>query len=508
MINTKITINGTEHNDYQNLKVYKSVDAFNSAGNFIAILDSPFGRHANDFVVGEEVQIFADQDADPTTNIFTGVLEKVRFFSSGINQKVELSGRDYTLRLQDTTVEPVVYTQSEVSTIVTDIMNNNVPDITLTNVDVTTTTLPRIAFNHENAFDAIRQLADLSGFTFYVDEDKDLHFEEKQLISSGITLNNTNTIRNNYDTTRENMANSIWVYGDRQLTGVTEEINNNGSPWGGAPGSVFTLTYKPHNTEVNLLGSTRIGGVFGMIASATSGIDYLVSFEDRQVIFVSGTSLGYSTIPASGGSAIINYDREVPIVKFGENTSSIGQYGKKVKVINDKTIKDPDTALSILFRELEKGDPFRGLEILYKGWDTFTPGDTINAVLDDYGLNETDIPILSVAYVFDANTVNSEKVITVKLDKKINDITDEITDLRRRLNAIEAQDRKETDVITRLLQGQGSTLVVGSYWEVRERDIEDSFILQNNDNSIIGTSLLGDRRAGSYALLRSGGYSY
>ncbi|KKK90220.1 hypothetical protein LCGC14_2725250, partial [marine sediment metagenome] len=67
---------------------------------------------------------------------------------------------------------------------------------------------------------------------------------------------------------------------------------------------------------------------------------------------------------------------------------------------------------------------------------------------------------------FDKNTVNSEKVIKFKLDKKILDITDQITDIRKRIDAIESQDRQESDVITRLIQGTGSFQPIGSSWFV------------------------------------------
>jgi hypothetical protein len=41
-------------------------------------------------------------------------------------------------------------------------------------------------------FDALKQLAQLSGYIFYVDVDKDLHFEMAENVSSGVTLDNTN----------------------------------------------------------------------------------------------------------------------------------------------------------------------------------------------------------------------------------------------------------------------------------------------------------------------------
>ena len=44
----------------------------------------------------------------------------------------------------------------------------------------------------------------------------------------------------------------------------------------------------------------------------------------------------------------------------------------------------------------------------------------------------------NISYNFTPQTIQSEKIISVRLDTKILDITDEITDIRKRLNDIEA----------------------------------------------------------------------
>jgi len=519
MIHTKITVGGVTHNDYQTMRISKAISDYNSSSDYTIIYDSPFGRHDNDFTVGNEIIIYAD-NIDASTILFKGILETIKFVGKGVQQKVELRGRDYSLRLQDVTVEPVVYTNSEVSTIVKNIISSNVTeDITVNNVNTTTTTLDRISFNHESIFDALTQLGKLAGFIFYVDSDKDLHFEQRENVDSGIDLDNTNIYSCIFNETREGMANSIWVYGDRALTGIREELTLNGSPWGGRSGSEYILTYKPHTTEVEYLNNVKKGGVFGMAVVSTSGPDYLVNFHDRKLIFQSGTEIGYDAVPISGGSVIVNYNREVPIVKMGEDKDSITIYGKKVKVINDKSIKDPILAMDLVKKELEDSSPFKGLEIGYKGWLDIIVGQTVDITLSDFGLSET-VGILSVDYKFDKNTVQSQKVIKFRLDKKVKDITDEITDLRKRLGYIESQDRQSSDIITRLEQAAGSLVIVGSYWEVKTRTTGSSFILgqigtQTNPHaggrlgSIIGSGInfLGDSRT-AFSVQTSGGYNY
>lgn len=479
-VQTNITVAGTTVVDYKNLKIERSQGDFNASSTFRAILDTPSGRHATDFTVGDEVVVKADQDASPTTKIFTGILEKKEFRGKGTTQELVLRGRDFSARLQDVTVEPSVFTNSEVSTIVTNIMDNFVVDVTTNNVNVTETTLARISFNQESVFDALKQLSKLSGFVFFVDEDKDLHFEQAAITSSGVTLDNTNTILAVSQRTREQFANRVWVYGDRYFANF-KEILLAGSPFDGTDsGSVFTLVAKPHNTEVttsDFIGNVLVGGIFGLTQTATSGPDYLVNFHDREIIFVSGTDVGYSALVTSGGSVIVNYDREIPIVKFGEDRSSIEKFGPKTKVINDKTIKDPATATAILKKELEDTEPSRKLELDLKSWFTFKVGETVTLNLPDFDLVDTNVPILNITYKFDRNTIQSEKIITVRLDEKVQDIVDELNDLRKRLELIEGSDRQDTDVITRLEITTGSSLIVGSYFEVRKAWLGSGFVL-------------------------------
>lgn len=486
VIQTKVEVDGVEFSDYQNMRVSKTTNNFNSISNYRIRYDSPYGRHNDDFSVGDTIEIFAD-GTDASTTLLKGIIDRVKFIGRGTSQVVDLIGRDFTSRLNDSTVLPVVYTDSEISTIVTNIIDNNVPNVTTNNVDVTETTLQRMVFNHSSVFDALTELAELAGYFFYIDSDSDLHFEKKDNVDSGISLDNTNITRMLSNTTREGMANSIWVYGDRQLSGFREVNINNGSVFGG---SVFTLLSKPHNTLIEYLGNPLKGGVHEMAVSPTSGPDYLVSFEDKQLIFQSGTEIGYSSIPISGGSILSVYDREIPIVKFGENEDSINAFGKKVKVINDKTIRDPTTALDILKSELEKSDPFNGLEVNINGWFDITPGNTLKVTLDDFNIDKT-IGILDVDYTFDKNTIQSEKVIKVRLDTKILDITDQITDLHRRLGLIEAQDRQDSDIITRLMQATGSASVVGSMWWIQTRTQTGSTLYLSDSTVTYGTLASG-----------------
>ncbi len=490
MIRVSFSHDSTIFTDFKNLKVQITNGDYNSSASFQVVFDSPFGRHNDDFTIGKEIVIKADKDANPTTTIFTGILERVQFKGFNNTETVALSGRDFSARLMDATVEPQVFTNSEISTIVKNIIDNNVSDITTTNVKVTNVTLPRISFNHKPVFDALEQLAQLAGFRFYVDVNKDLHFEEKDSSSSGIVLDNTNIVRGRFDTTREGIANKVWVYGARQLTGFQEFFSGGSPNVGGKTGSVFTLKSKPFSTEVrtsDFPGSVLIGGIFNLFEGPVSGVnapDYLVNFEDRQIILISGTDTGKNNLITSGGSVIVDYDRETPLVKFGMSRPSVTAFGPKTLIINDKAIKDPEQAKQILNKALEAGTPLDKSEFDLKGWFTFTIGQTVEAIMSDFNINEPTWPILNITYIFDKNSVESERVIKVRLNNKITDITDTVKELSRRIGALEAEDLQAGDFLTRLEFSLGSLVNIGSAWSVAKRGLGSSWIL---DNRVIGS---------------------
>src|SRR3990167_10570406 len=190
-IYAEVTIDGTKYTDAKSINIRNSIGDNNSASSFSITFPNWDGIHKTDFSINDEVIVYADKDVNPpTTKVLTGIIEEINFLGRETEEEIEKSGRDYTARLQDATVEPTVYNDSEVSTIVSNIMTNFVPSIGTTNVNATTTTLTHIRFNHTPVFDALKQLAELSDFYFYVDVNKDLNFKRKSQTSSGQTLNN------------------------------------------------------------------------------------------------------------------------------------------------------------------------------------------------------------------------------------------------------------------------------------------------------------------------------
>jgi hypothetical protein len=423
--------------------------------------------------------------------IFNGIVEDIEYDGEGIYENMKVLGRDYSARLMDRTVEPEVYTNLQPGSIVKDIINKYTNDITTSGVEIAGSPISRISFVHVPVYEAIKQLADLQEYIFYVDNNKDLHYTPYAGSSSGYTLDNTNVVIGDFAERRDTVYNQIWVYGDRYLDGF-KQVFKAGSPVGG---SVFTLLYNPHNTEIisGLAGSSiQPGAILNMSQSIGSDVKYLVDYDTKQIIFTSGTSQG-NNIPVSGNTFTINYKRLLPIVKVGDDESSKAKYGTRVKVITDKSIKDPRTATLIMQNELAlNSEPIVEGNLDIDGIPTINAGDTVIANFPNNNVDNETYQVLQSTYDFTKENCLSDRVLKVKLNRKLPDITDQIKQIMMDLKKLKSQDMTDADLITRFQTSAGSYSIRPSGIQVFTRSIAgDTMIYDSPVFGIYGTSKYG-----------------
>ena len=237
---SNFSVNGTliEH-DVQRMKVRRSISDNNSVGTAEIFMENTNGRNKTAFSIGDDVVISIQSQPDgndsafvwtfpitfsSATVIFSGTISEVIFTGKGsVKEELILRCRDYTSILQDSTIQPILYQNTEYSAIVTNIISNNITGVTTNNVNVTPYTKTAIRYNHQPVFDAIKDLATESNFFFYVDENKDLHFQEKGTVSSILRFDTTNITKGSFKTVDRGIANNVWVYGNRRLTGWENE---------------------------------------------------------------------------------------------------------------------------------------------------------------------------------------------------------------------------------------------------------------------------------------------
>lgn len=497
-IKTKVEIGGTEYTDTKSVVVDRNMGEYNATSNFTILFDNVAGRHSTDFNMNDEVIISADQTTGAvTTKIFLGIVEDIKFKGKGTKEELGLTGRDYGTILHDIMVTPRIFKDAEISSIIHSLMVQNVPisKITRNNVDVTSTTLTKITFNNVSVFDALKRLAELAGFYFYVDEDKDLHFKLRESISTGETLDKTNVTMSNFRVSDSDLFNNIKVIGDRQLTGAQEEFITGTDN----TGSLYTLEAKPFNTTVITSGATNVvlkpGGIIHIDDPGTDDVKYLVDYNSRGIILTSGTT-GGDNILATGSVLIIDYQRSTPLIVTKKDSTSVSAYGQKDKTIINRNIKDTDEATDVANTFLsEHKDPRLMGNVEVKGlWD-LVPGKTITVDLPSQNVG-SDYGIINVRYDFTPENNLSNKVLNLTLNKKISDFIDVIKDQEIRLRMLEGA---EVDTsVTTLATATGSIGVSGVSISI-QTSIGSAFYFHVPNHDILNSpkSLLGDMRTGS-----------
>ena len=504
----KITINGNAI-DFNDCYVTKSLSDIDTISTFEININNYKGNKSTSYVIGNEVLIYSDLNINPpTTKIFAGILEDIKLTGEGLDERLTLTGRDYSARLVDRTVEPEVYNNQLAGDIVKDIITKYTNDITTTNVS-DGIIIQRMVFNQTPVFDAINQLASLCEFMFYVDENKDLHFREKSTASSGKTFNSTNIISTTFKEKRDTVFNQVWVYGDRYLDGYKETFT-------GVVGSTYTLLYQPYNTFVSMSGTIPIaiqpGGIYQMTYDTGSMVRYLVNFDDRQIILTSGTAQGNNLYV--GSKIDVVYQRSLPIIKVGDNEASKIQYGTRVKVIQDKNIKDPSSAEAIMLTELaEYSDPLREGTLKIRNVSSLTPGETCVVDIPIYGISNQTYDILEVNYDFTMENNRSNTVLSITVNKRLTDLTDTIKDILLQLKKLQSADISSTDLLTRYQWSTGSVGIRQSGIEIYTRYLGSDYIWGMTNVShpfvwgVVGSGIwLGSYAYPNYNLVISGGY--
>jgi len=526
-------------------------------GNFVSstVVDYPFQGKMKDIRIYEKL-LSADDISMIYNNgigldinnsgkvLIRGMLEDQDFAAKEQRSDVSLRGRDYGMLLQDITIPPEVYTNEEISEIIIDLMKKYCTWLTYNNVQNTGITLPRQVFNHISLFDALKDLSNYCNYTFYVDNNKDLHFEPRASYNSGYTLDNSNTITAQWKNTRKELANNVWVYGDKQLSTWKEMFNafplgstlylgsiaptsggyiwiytgSNPTPNGSyystgsqatagsvyniySTGSVYTLQYNPSNTQVERLGSVIKGGVAEM--SLGSGTQYLVDYQDKNIILVSGVGFGNNVY--SNGSIIITYDRSLPIIKYSIDRVSEDYYGPKDKVIIDKSIKDAKQAETVMRNELSiLSNPKTEGTLALRSENEYIPGQYVLCNFPNEGIGSKAYDILQVDYKLDKVSLLSDNYLQLKLNQRIKTLTDELTQMKKDLLKIQSGEIDNADLLTRYESFDGS-VAPKAHYNIYQRSIGTSFVMGNLNLARIGISAIGSSGLASWALVTSGG---
>jgi len=283
---------------------------------------------------------------DGATKIFAGKIHSVqKIIESDRKVRYRVRAKDYSYDL-DRQLVIEGYDDKTVNYIIDDILTNFTDgSFTDTNVDCALT-ITKVTFDRITVTDALQKLADLTGYSWYVDYDKDIHFFEKNKNPAGFNIADgdgnhipaTLLIENDLSQIR----NRVFIKGGEiEGSARTEYFDGDGSK----------LLFRTAN-KFGSKPSVEVGGT-----PQTVGIDFLDNeddfdcfwdFNQKYIRFKAGT------VPGAGSdnveiAGIPLYNLVVQV----EEPTSIAQYGVFEFAKIDKTIKAREEAISYAKAEIE-----------------------------------------------------------------------------------------------------------------------------------------------------------
>ncbi len=290
-----------------------------------------YDTYVNRPIEGQEVEIKKDG-----TKIFNGRITAI--------QSEKLSGNDFTFGIEctdwqvdlDKKMAVQTYESKTLYYIVNDLVTKYCTGFTIANVANPGATIDRVQFNYQYISECFEVLAEITGYDWYVDYDKDIHFFPIQTNDAPYELLDADTDFDNLIITPDNtqIANKIWVRG-----GWYKSANYPQDTITAVAGQEeFPVRYKPHNLTVTVDAVPKTVGL--EFVDDAGGHDFLLNQKEKL--------LKVDTISMSGAEAVImTYKYETPILAMVQSTQSQiilkaaegGGDGIKEKYLEDNKIE-------------------------------------------------------------------------------------------------------------------------------------------------------------------------
>jgi hypothetical protein len=273
---------------------------------------------------GDEVQIFYKADVSSDADkIFGGEITAVPQieYGPGVGRfRYEVEAHDYSIRMKKNLVVQD-YTSQTAQFIIQDIIDTYAPEFSYNNVE-TGPTINFISFNYKEVDQCIKEIAQLSGFDWYVDEDRDIHFFQSVTNIAPFTItDDTSTSGNNRDliieVDKSQYRNRITVQGGFFFSGDTDEITSVVT----TDEELWYFAYKPFaaasgNIEIYVdAGGGFVQKTIGIDNIVTSGVDFLINQNEKTL-----KKLDY--VPVANDKIKRIYQYKIPILTEDNDTGS------------------------------------------------------------------------------------------------------------------------------------------------------------------------------------------
>ena len=291
-----IKINNVDKTDYVIPKSLKIRNILTKQTDTCSLIIRNYGAKIYSPDNEDELEIWNGSD-----KIFGGIITKIQQRMPSLKiVEYDISAIDYT-RLADRKLIHESYSDKTINYIINDLNTNYLSGFTISNVNCDIE-IDYITFNYETFSKCLEELADYTGYDWYIDYDKDIHFFSKERELSPFNLTDTN---NNYILkslrVKEDLSqlkNIVYVRGTRYLEEKwTEYQIGNGIT------EIFNIAYESPFPLSDI--SVKVNAV-----AQTVGIDWkdspddydcLCNFNEKIIKFKN------ATIPANGVQVEISF---------------------------------------------------------------------------------------------------------------------------------------------------------------------------------------------------------
>ena len=283
---------------------------------------------------------------DTGSLIFQGVVTKIQTVQlSAVLLRVTITAVDYTNEMDGKLINENFAGQT-INQIIAYLISKYAPQFTMNNVNAPTI-IQNIAFTLEPFSKCLQDLAGMTGFDWYVDQYKDIHFvDATQTVVAPISITDSNgsfeegTLAFDDDITQ--LKNSVYVRGG---VAVGSSTTTSLVAAAGTVQTVFQCGYhfsaKPTVTNA---GSAQTVG--------TLNVDNAASFQCMWD--AANDTIVFASAVTGGNTVAITGTPQNPIRVYIPNRSSMATYGERQLLIQDSTIVSYSAAIQRAQAELLK----------------------------------------------------------------------------------------------------------------------------------------------------------
>ena len=395
-------------------------------------------------IIGEVIEVL-----DGATKIFAGVISKVSKAVMGSHTAVyTVEIKDYT-HLLDRQLVPTDYTDRSPEYIINDILTNYTDgNFTQNNVAVTGIIIEYLKFDYVLVSKALEELAKLTGYDWYVDYDKDIHFFSKadgETSPWNITDTNQKVIDNSLriSISDSQMRNTIYVRGGEYVGSSRSDKVGEGD---GTTKS-FKMPYR-YDTEPTVTVNAVAQTVGIDFIDDEDAYDCLWNYQEKVIKF--------KTAPVAG-DVVVTGDPMIAVLIKAQDNASVEANGTFEYRIVDKKIKTKDAARRRASAEMT--DYAASLE--EASFTTYTTGlkagMRLNITSNVLNENQSFIITKIRTNILDegSNFKYQVKLVTQRTMGIIDFLQKQIIDVEKRIGVL----RQENEVLDTIIDIQGIDII-------------------------------------------------